>query len=114
MGEIPPDQTDGFNEVLYQIGYHDLSINRAECERYIGRNLALEGEDNEERLVVEQRRYEDTWKIIHSADHLWYFRNAVFDVVMEEAYRYFAGEITATQAADYVQNRISLYLAEQS
>lgn len=113
MGEIPPDQTDGFNEVLYQIGYSDLSINRAECERYIGRNLALEGEGNEERLVVEQRRYEDTWKIIHSADHLWYFRNAVFDVVMEEAYRYFAGEITATQAADYVQNRISLYLAEQ-
>ena len=32
----------------------------------------------------------------------------------EEAYRYFAGDITAAQAADYVQNRISIYLAEQS
>ena len=31
----------------------------------------------------------------------------------EEAYRYFDGEITASQAAEYVQNRVSLYLAEQ-
>jgi len=31
----------------------------------------------------------------------------------EEAYRYFDGDITASQAAEYVQNRVSLYLAEQ-
>ena len=36
------------------------------------------------------------------------------DVMTEEAYRYFAGDITAKQAAEYAQNRISLYLAEQS
>ena len=39
--------------------------------------------------------------------------SAVYDVMVEEAYRYLAGVITAKQAADYVQNRVSLYLAEQ-
>ncbi|MBQ2749981.1 MAG: carbohydrate ABC transporter substrate-binding protein [Clostridia bacterium] len=35
-------------------------------------------------------------------------------VVSEEAMRYFSGEITAEKAAEYIQNRVSLYLAEQS
>ena len=113
IGEIPPDDSGMSNEELYEAGYRELPINQAECERVLSRNLALEGEEFEERLVMERRRYEDTWKIIRSADHFWYFRNAVFDVMMEESLRYFTGDITAKQAADYVQNRISLYLAEQ-
>ncbi len=32
---------------------------------------------------------------------------------MEEAERFFYGEITAKQTAEYVQNRVSIYLAEQ-
>ena len=94
-------------------GMYRFSINLAETERYVGRNLTWDGEDKETRLPVEQRWYQDTWKMIRQADHLAYYRNAVYDVVMEEAYRYFKGDITAKQAADYVQNRISLYLAEQ-
>ncbi|MBE7000331.1 MAG: hypothetical protein E7428_09120 [Ruminococcaceae bacterium] len=113
IGEIPPDDSGMSNEELYEAGYREMPINQAECERVLSRNLSLEGEEFEERLVMERRRYKDTWKIIRSADHLWYFRNAVFDVMMEESLRYFAGDITAKQAADYVQNRISLYLAEQ-
>ncbi|MBQ6989839.1 MAG: hypothetical protein IJN58_02170, partial [Clostridia bacterium] len=35
-------------------------------------------------------------------------------VVSEEAMRYFSGEITAEKAAEYIQNRVSIYLAEQS
>ena len=34
-------------------------------------------------------------------------------VVKEEALRFFAGEITAEKAAEYIQNRVSIYLAEQ-
>ena len=54
------------------------------------------------------------WELICGSDHLGYVSNEVTDAIIEEAYRYFAGDITAKQAADYVQNRISLYLAEQS
>ena len=34
-------------------------------------------------------------------------------VVEDEAFRYFSGEITAEKAAEYIQNRVSIYLAEQ-
>ncbi len=50
---------------------------------------------------------------IRSADEYRYWRSEVFDVVMEEGARYFAGEITAEKAAEYIQNRVSIYLAEQ-
>jgi len=95
-------------------GMTRFPINQAECERFLSRNLTWDGEDAETRLPIERRRYEDTWKIIRNADHYAYWRNAVYDVMTEEAYRYFAGDITAKQAAEYVQNRISIYLAEQS
>ena len=34
-------------------------------------------------------------------------------VMREEVKRYFAGEITAEKAAEYIQNRISIMLAEK-
>ncbi|MBE7000831.1 MAG: hypothetical protein E7428_11685 [Ruminococcaceae bacterium] len=114
VGEVAPDDPEADYPDWALKGIRKFSVNQAECERYIGRNLSWDGEDKEIRLPVEQRRYEDTWKIIRQANHLKYFRNAVFDVIAEEAYRYFAGEITVSQAAEYVQNRVSIYLAEQS
>ena len=60
-----------------------------------------------------QEQYEKTWEAISEGDHFQYFRNEVFDVMYEEAGRFFSGSSTAKQAAEYVQNRISLYLAEQ-
>ena len=114
VGEIAPDDPEADCPDCELKGVYMFSINQAECERYVSRNLAWDGEDKETRLPVEQRWYEDTWKIIRQADHLQFWRNAVFDVMNEEAYRYFAGDITAKQAAEYVQNRVSIYLAEQS
>ncbi|MBQ6990241.1 MAG: hypothetical protein IJN58_04220, partial [Clostridia bacterium] len=60
-----------------------------------------------------QEQYEITWEYIQNADHLQDYKNEISAVISEEAGRYFGGMITAKQAADYVQNRISLYLAEQ-
>jgi len=50
---------------------------------------------------------------ILSSDHFYCRENPVYDVIAEEASRFFRGEITAAQAAEYVQNRVSIYLAEQ-
>ncbi|MBR6762314.1 MAG: hypothetical protein IKM13_01015 [Clostridia bacterium] len=61
-----------------------------------------------------QEQYDVTWDYIHSADHFRYSNNELFSVMKEEAANYFGGLITAKQAAEYVQNRISLYLEEQS
>ena len=114
VGEIDPDDPNADYPDWSLKGVKGLSINQAECERIISRNLSWNGADKETRLPIEQRKYEDTWKLICQADHLTYYRNAVFDVMVEETYRYFAGDITAKQAAEYVQNRVSIYLAEQS
>ncbi|MBQ2749898.1 MAG: hypothetical protein IJF34_08960 [Clostridia bacterium] len=113
VGEIAPDDPADDYEDFVLKGVYKYSINQAECERYVGRNLAWDGEDKETRLPLEQRRYEDTWQIIRQADHFQNYQNVIFDVMVEEAYRYFDGDITASQAAEYVQNRISIYLAEQ-
>jgi len=114
VGEIAPDDPEEDYEDFVLKGVYEYSINQAECERYVGRNLSWDGEDKETRLPLEQRRYEDTWQIIRQADHFQNYQNVIFDVMVEEAYRYFDGDITASQAAEYTQNRISLYLAEQS
>ena len=42
-----------------------------------------------------------------------YTENEIMKVMREEALRFFAGELTAEKAAEYMQNRISIYLAEQ-
>ena len=67
-----------------------------------------------QNLQCGEEQYEITWDYINNADHYQYANNELFDVMKKEAASYFSGTITAKQAADYVQNRISLYLAEQS
>jgi hypothetical protein len=41
------------------------------------------------------------------------YRDDVADIVEDEALRFFRGEITAEKAAEYIQKRVSIYLAEQ-
>ena len=61
-----------------------------------------------------KEQYDITWSYVERADHFRYTNNEIFNVMKEEAANYFGGLCTAKQAAEYVQNRISLYLAEQS
>ena len=52
--------------------------------------------------------------LLRSADHYETFGFDEAGIVMrEEVKRYFAGEITAEKAAEYIQNRISIMLAEK-
>ena len=50
---------------------------------------------------------------LREADRFSYPINAVAEVILDEARRYFAGQITAEKAAEYIQNRVQLYLDEQ-
>jgi len=40
--------------------------------------------------------------------------SALFRIITEESERYFAGEYTAEQAADYIKNRTDIYVSEKS
>ena len=53
-----------------------------------------------------------TWDFVSGADHLQY-GVLVEQIIEEELGAFFRGGITAKQAAEYVQNRVSIYLAEQ-
>ena len=101
-----------------------FSINRDETDRYLRRllNAYVDPEENPKKKELAQLQnsmsgeepYKTTWSYIHNADHFVYTENEIYEVMKKEAASYFSGTITAKQAADYVQNRISLYLAEQS
>ena len=51
--------------------------------------------------------------ILASADHFINVDAPIAEIVKEEGTRYLAGEITAEKAAEYIQNRVQLYLDEQ-
>ncbi|MBQ2750100.1 MAG: hypothetical protein IJF34_09985 [Clostridia bacterium] len=119
------DDVDGFTDHV------SFSINREEVDRYFRRNIdgveqleidpslpvhvqnALEEMNETLNMKGGVKQYVQTWELIQKADHFNYFRNAVYDVMHEEANRYFRGEISLDQAADYIQNRVSIFLAEQ-
>ena len=51
---------------------------------------------------------------VESADSLSIYDDSAMDIILEEAGAYFSGAQSAWQAAEYVQNRMSIYVAEQS
>ena len=53
------------------------------------------------------------YDLFQSADHYGGGDSEICKVVREEGLRYLRGEITAEKAAEYIQNRVSIYLAEQ-
>ena len=56
---------------------------------------------------------EDGLALYQSADHYGGFGSEISKIVEEEGLRYLHDEITAEKAAEYIQNRVSIYLAEQ-
>ena len=73
--------------------------------------IVTEEEITEESL---KRRAERSLAVFRAADHYGgAMETDIQNVIREEAARYFAGEITAEKAAEYIQNRVSIYLAEQ-
>lgn len=53
-------------------------------------------------------------ELVERADKLAIYDDSAMDIILEEAGAYFSGAQSAWQAAEYVQNRMSIYVAEQS
>ncbi len=133
--EFPENNSDPF----FAKGWDGFSINKDETDRYLRRlvNSNLDPEDEVAQIKPDvasqfpdtvyhiryycqqynmrcgQGQYDATWDYIEKADHLRYYDSELHRVIRNEAQSFFSGSITAEKAADYVQNRISLYLAEQ-
>ncbi len=134
LTEYPENEID----LVYGTGWDGFPINKEETDRYLRRLLntyvdldekiatysekaqkdptiveSIRKHVNRHNMKCSQEQYETTWEYINNADHLQYHKTEIHQVINEEAGRYFGGMITAKQAAEYIQNRISLYLAEQ-
>ena len=120
-------------------GWDGFSINKDETDRYLKRlwNSYLDPEAeaasaNPEAVKIDpnvaamlkydaqaynakcgETQYEVTWDYIEKADHLRFYDSELQKVIRNEAQGFFTGSITAEKAAEYIQNRIQLYLDEQ-
>ena len=82
-----------------------------ECHAYIS-DIWEPGSDEDRAEISEQVKIV-LWDTLSTADHYMFCNEDILFVVEDEAFRYFSGEITAEKAAEYIQNRVSIYLAEQ-
>ena len=82
-----------------------------ECHAYI--SDTWEPGSDEDRAEISEQVQIALWDTLSTADHYMFCNEDILFVVEDEAFRYFAGEITAEKAAEYIQNRVSIYLAEQ-
>ena len=53
-------------------------------------------------------------ELIETTDTLFQYDGTVMDILMEESLNYYNGQCTAEAAAQYIQNRVQLYLDEQA
>ncbi len=77
---------DNFDGGLFQQGYEEQALTPAELQ------AALE--------------------LVNSTTILYHYDAALMDIVLEEAAAFFAGDKTAAEAAQIIQNRAATYLAE--
>lgn len=90
-----------------------LPSTQAELERRI--NLALEGDPAVIEAKLEPEEVDKLLELINSTTFLSQYVNSdIYNIVLEEADAYFAGQNTLDEAVALIQNRVSLYLAEKS
>lgn len=63
---------------------------------------------------VTQAEYDQVMELYEAIDHVYAEAIALWDIISEQASRFFAGEGTLEQAAEAIQSRAELYMNEQA
>ena len=83
-------------------------------EAYLTEKLENPPVDYEDGYVAKLPEYTaEVRRLLKHADHYSVDESPVKTIVMEEINRYLAGQVPAEKAAEYIQNRVSIYLTEQ-
>lgn len=73
-----------------------------------------EGIDNYGEMITISEADADKFReLVEGTTTVQYSLPTVTDILNEDASQYFAGQTSAEQAAEYSQNRVSTWLAEQ-
>lgn len=70
--------------------------------------------DDTKSMILTPEDANKLYQLIETPERLSVYDETVVDIIIEEAEEYFAGNRTAEDAAARVQERVSLYVAEQS
>ncbi len=70
--------------------------------------------DDQEIIIepITAERAQEVKEYVLSIDKIYYYDNAIVDIILEEAAPFFAGQKTAQQAADIIQSRVQIYVNE--
>ena len=100
--------------IAVEQGYWGFPIRHNLLEAWVEETAQYSSENSQYSYEEAYDHYDDLFDMVAAADHFGSeSHRAITDVIKEEALRYLNGEITPEQAAAYIQNRASLYLAEQ-
>lgn len=95
---VDDDPDDGMN---YRIpAYLDQATTNQEMIDYWSRGLT-------------QEEAEQILEVAEKADTIFHYNSTIYDIVMESAAAFFAGQSSAEEVAVLIQNRVQTYLAEQ-
>ena len=61
-----------------------------------------------------QEQYDTVKDLIEHTNRIMRYDQSLMEIISDEAGAFFAGEKTAEETAQLIQNRVQLYLAEQS
>ena len=75
--------------------------------------VRFEGDDPVELTVVTAQNAAVFRSLVESVHRSITLDSAMYNIVLEEAGSYFAGDRTAAEAADVIQNRVSMYVGER-
>ena len=64
--------------------------------------------------AMTQEQYDAVLALIHSTHRVLRYDESIQSIISAETASFFAGETTAEEAASRIQNRVRLYIAEQS
>jgi ABC-type glycerol-3-phosphate transport system substrate-binding protein len=70
-------------------------------------------EEDKDTIALLNQRYEIMMNVYTSTDKLYRVNSHLYDIIVEEALGYLAGDKTAEETAAVIQSRASLYVAEQ-
>ena len=67
-----------------------------------------------EVYAMTQEQYDTVNGLIENTNRIMRYDQSLMEIINDEAGAFFAGEKTAEETAQLIQNRVQLYMAEQS
>ena len=116
-GTAYPKQEDiPFYKKQHRVVLENCGTSDAEdIEEYIAKGgYSSDGSTMIDLYAMTQEQYDAVLALIHSTHRVLRYDESIQSIISAETASFFAGETTAEETASRIQNRVRLYIAEQS